>query len=97
MGEDNDVGQRSLLERHVQTIIVSATIALLGWVLLTTLEIRDRLSRFEERLLNLQTQVNVGTDDRFRATDWRREKEIIEDRFNRIERLIEHTHPLKTK
>ena len=95
MGEDNDVGQRRLLERHVQTIIVSATIALLGWVLLTTLDIRDKLSRFEERLLNLQTQVNVSTDDRFRASEWRREKEVIEERFNRIERLIEHTHTPK--
>jgi hypothetical protein len=92
VGDDNN-GNRSLLERHVQTIIVSATIALLGWVLLTTLEIRDRLSRFEERLLNLQTQVNTGVDDRFRSSEWRREKQIIDERFDRLEKMIDRTHP----
>ena len=88
-----DVESRSILERHIQTIIVSATIALLGWQLLTTLEIRDKLGRFEERLLSLQAQVNSGVDDRFRGTDWRREKEIIEQRFDRIEKMIDRTHP----
>jgi hypothetical protein len=95
VNDDDSGDRRTLLERHVQTIIVSATIALLGWVLLTTLDIRDKLSRFEERLLNLQTQVNAGTDDRFRASEWRREKEVIEERFNRIERLIDQTYPPK--
>lgn len=81
--------RRSILERHVQTIIVSATIALLGWQLLTTLDIREKLTRFEERLLSLQGQVNSGIDDRFRGADWRREERALNDRFDRVEKRLD--------
>jgi len=74
--------KKSVLERHVQTILVAGTMALLSWVLLSVLDIRDRLTKFEERLATLHAQVNTGTDDRFRGSDWRIQKERLDERFH---------------
>ena len=77
---END-DKKSVLERHVQTILVAGTMAILSWVLLSVLDIRDRLTKFEERLSTLHGQVNTGTDDRFRGSDWRVQKERLDERF----------------
>lgn len=76
-------------ERHVQTIVTSITLALLLWVGQSLVDLRDRLTRFEERVVNLQAQVQQGTDDRFRGTDWRREKERIDERFLEMGRRLD--------
>ena len=77
---END-DKRSVFERHLQTILVAGTMAILSWVLLSVLDIRDRLTKFEERLSTLHGQVNTGTDDRFRGSDWRVQKERLDERF----------------
>jgi len=78
-----------VLERHVQTILVAGTMAILSWVLLSVLDIRERLTKFEERLATLSGQVNSGTDDRFRGQDWRREKSLLDERFDRLRVQVE--------
>ena len=82
--------KKSVLERHVQTILVAGTMALLSWVLLSVLDIRDRLTKFEERLATLHAQVNTGTDDRFRGSDWRIQKERLDERFNNLKKHVDH-------
>jgi len=77
---END-DKRSVFERHLQTILVAGTMAILSWVLLSVLDIRDRLTKFEERLSTLHGQVNSGIDDRFRGSDWRVQKERLDERF----------------
>ena len=89
MDEEKNGDKRSAVERHIQTIVVTATVALLSWVLLSVLDIRDRLIKFEERLATLQGQVNSGVDDRFRGSDWRREKQVLDDRFIRLQNEVE--------
>jgi hypothetical protein len=36
-----------------------------------------------------EARLNLGTDDRFRGADWRREKDFLDFRFQRIETWIE--------
>lgn len=85
--EQND--SRSVLERHIQTILVAGTMALLSWVLLSVLDIRERLGKFEERIATMQAQINTGTDDRFRKSDWLREKERLDERFTALRLQVE--------
>ena len=100
MNNDEEVfARRSPLERHIQTIIVAASMAILSWVLLSVLDIRDRLVKFEERLSSVQATVNAGTDDRFRGQDWRIQKERLDERFtelkNRVDKNTERLEKLE--
>lgn len=86
-GDQGD--RRTVLERHIQTILVAGTMALLSWVLLSVLDIRERLTKFEERIATMQAQINTGTDDRFRKSDWLREKERLDERFHALRAQVE--------
>ena len=86
---EENFGPKSGLERHVQTILVAATIAILSWQLLTILDLRDRLIRFEQQMLSLQSQINQGTDDRFRGSDWRVQKERLDERFYELKGQVQ--------
>jgi hypothetical protein len=81
--------QRSALERHAQTVITAIVLAVLMWVAQSVVDLRDRVIRFEEKITNLQAQVNVGTDDRFRKSDWVREKERLDERFVALKLQVE--------
>ena len=89
MPEENG---RSVIERHIQTILVAGTMAILSWVLLSVLDIRDRITKFEERLVGVQAQVNQGTDDRFRGSDWRIQKERLDERFFELKEKVIKLH-----
>ena len=86
---NDDYDKKSVFERHLQTILVAGTMALLSWVLLSVLDIRDRLTKFEERLSTLHGQVNTGTDDRFRGSDWRVQKERLDERFQALKSNVD--------
>jgi len=89
-GEEQDRREdKHWFERHAQTAAISICLALLFWGASTLVDIRDRISRFEERLVNLQAQVNQGVDDRFRGQDWRREKERLDERFATLLRRVD--------
>lgn len=75
----------SILERHAQTGIAAVLLALVIWTGNTLLTIKDDVTTLKVQVANLQGQVSAGNDDRFRSTEWRREKEILEERFRRIE------------
>jgi hypothetical protein len=87
---DEDQWSRgSILERHAQTIIVAILLALLLWAGATLLTIRDDVTTLKVQVATLQGELRSAGDDRFRGADWRREREIIEQRFTRIETLLE--------
>lgn len=89
--------QRSGIERHIQSVLAAAAIALLVWSGNTLVELRDRLTKFEERLVSLQAQVNVGTDDRFRRSDWVIQKERLDERFIALRSKVEeHERQIET-
>jgi hypothetical protein len=86
---DEQERPRSALEQHIQTVIAAVLLALLLWNGNALVDLRDKVGRFEERLLTLQSQVNASTSTHFSVSEWRREKEVIDDRFQRLERLVE--------
>jgi len=81
--------KRGGFERHIQTLVTSITLALLMWTGVTLIDLRDRLARMEERLISVKAELLISQENKFSATEWRREKEIIEDRFRRLERDLE--------
>jgi hypothetical protein len=92
VNEDEQSPRSTVIERHAQTIIVAILLALLLGTGGTLLGIRDDVTRLNVKMTNVETQLQNAGDDRFRGADWRREREIIEQRFNRIEVLLEkHT------
>ena len=87
--EDAQSPRGSIIERHAQTIIAAILLALLLWTGATLLTIRDDVTTMKVQVANLEGQLRSAGDDRFRGADWRREREIIEQRFTRIEVLLE--------
>jgi hypothetical protein len=90
--EDDEPNPKNGIERHIQTIVTSITLALLLWTGMTLVDLRDRLARMEEKNVNLQSLILNFTGDRFTGSDWKREKEVIEERFQRLERDMERRH-----
>jgi hypothetical protein len=87
--EENETPRGTIFERHAQTIIALGILGLVVWTGNTLLTIKDDVTTLKVQVGNLQGQLNNAGDDRFRGADWRREREIIEARFNRIEMLME--------
>lgn len=82
----------TVFERHAQTIIALGVLGLVVWAGNTLLAIKDEVTTLKVQVTVMQSQLQNAGDDRFRGSDWRREREIIEQRFNRIEALLErHT------
>lgn len=86
---DDETPRGSILERHAQTVIVAILLALLLWAGATLLTIRDDVITMKVQVQQVQSELRNAGDDRFRGSDWRREREIIESRFARIELLLE--------
>jgi hypothetical protein len=86
-----DPTQPSLFEQHAQTILTSIILAAIvgSGALLITLHNDVQIMRTQLAFVN--EQLKQGVDDRFRGTDWRREKERLDERFQnllqRVERL----------
>jgi hypothetical protein len=83
--------QPSLFEQHAQTILTSIILAAIvgSGALLITLHNDVQIMRTQLAYVN--EQLKIGVDDRFRGSDWRREKERLDERFlnllQRVERL----------
>lgn len=70
----------SVMERHAQTIIVVIITGLLSWVGYSVADMKTTVAEMKIQMSYLQTQMQAGVDDRFRGTDWRREKERLDER-----------------
>ena len=71
----------SLWEQHAQSITAAITLAVLigaGTLLLT---MRDDISSMKTELKFMSEKLNNAGDDRFRGSDWRREKSLLDERF----------------
>jgi hypothetical protein len=95
-GDDLIPSRQSIIERHIQTIITALLLAALLWTGNTLLDIKQKVTTLEIQVQVMQTQLASGVDDRFRGSDWRREKEVLDDRFRRIETDLEK-HRAKTE
>ena len=88
-GRDNRSERTPTLERLLQTIIVAVTLGALGWTGTTLWNMREELARMGERLAGVQAALADGAADRFRSTDWARERSRLDERHIDLERRVE--------
>jgi hypothetical protein len=83
------------VEKHIQTIVVAVCLALLLWAGTTIIDMRDRITRSEAVLTNvnatvqtLQVQLSSASDDRYRAADARRDFDVRDKKILELEGRI---------
>lgn len=76
------------VEKHIQTVIVAVLLALLLWAGNSLIEIKRDVTALKVHVAGLSAEVRSGTDDRFRGSDWRREKLILDDRFIELKNRV---------
>lgn len=81
--------ESSALERHAQTLVTAVILAVLLWIGSAVVDVRDRLSRYEERNVTQSAQLNQILADRMTASQWLREREVLVERLDRLERALE--------
>lgn len=89
----DDRRKAGVIERHIQTVVQAALLAVLLWIGGTVVDVRDRMNRMEEKFNNLSVQVedqknatNRNMDDRWRGADHRAYAASVEKKFSDIER-----------
>ena len=99
--------KQSLFEQHAQSIIAGLTLTILIGTGTLLISMRDDLSTMKAEMKFLSEKLNQAGDDRFRGSDWRREKTILDERFFElrskvhdmekriieIERRLDKNHP----
>jgi hypothetical protein len=81
--------RQGAMERHIQTVLTGIVAALLAWVGVSLLDLRDRTTRLEVQTLNVEALVREGAADRFRLSDWAREKTRIDERYSDLARRVD--------
>jgi hypothetical protein len=79
----------SIIERHIQTIIAAVLLALVLWTGNTLIDIKTDVTTLKVTVSQLKDEIRAGSETRFSVHDWRREREIIEQRFSRIENELD--------
>ena len=81
----------SLFEQHAQTILTAIILAAIVGSGGLLMGLHNDVQVMKAQLNYVNEQLKSGVDDRFRGSDWRREKERLDERFinlmNRVERL----------
>ena len=70
----------SLWEQHAQSITAAITLAVLVGAGALLLSMRDDISSMKTQLQFMTEKLNSAGDDRFRGSDWRREKQSLDER-----------------
>jgi len=93
----------SIMEQHIGTILQITVIGLLGWSLMTTVELRTSIGVMQAKMEAVQTTLSQGTSDRYRGSDASRDFKAVWDEMNRrddrlskveskMRELAEHVH-----
>ena len=76
------------MEQHIGTILQIMVIGLLGWSLVTTVDLRTDIGVMKAKMEAVQTTLSQGTSDRYRGSDAARDFKSTWDEINRIETRI---------
>ena len=91
----------SVMEQHIGTILQVTVIGLLGWSLVTTVDLRTDIGIMKAKMEAVQATLAQGTSDRYRGSDAVRDLKIVWDEFNRhdmrLKTLEEDCRALKRK
>jgi hypothetical protein len=101
MNNHEESAQVSVMEQHIGTILQVTVIGLLGWSLVTTVDLRTDIGVMKAKMEAVQTTLAQGTSDRYRGSDAVRDLKIVWDEFNRhdtrLKTLEEDCRALKRK
>ena len=84
-GQDEAPG----IERYVQTIVVGLTLAAMAWTASTLWDLKATTARMEEQISSLRGAIVDANGDRFRGADFTREKALLDERHQELERRVE--------
>jgi hypothetical protein len=91
----------SIIEQHVGTLLQTVMIGLLGWSLMTTVDLRTDVGIMKAKMEAVQSTLAQGTSDRYRGSDAVRDLKIVWDEFARhdlrLKTLEEDCRALKRK
>jgi hypothetical protein len=73
------------LEQHIGTVLQALVIALLGWSLKTTVDLRAEIGVIQAKLEAVQATMAQGTNDRYRGSDAARDFSAVWAEFQRRE------------
>ena len=90
MNNHEESTQVSIMEQHIGTILQVTVIGLLGWSLVTTVDLRTDIGIMKSKMESVQVTLAQGTSDRYRGSDAARDFKIVWEEFNR------HDSRLKT-
>ncbi len=101
MNNHEESTQVSIMEQHIGTILQVTVIGLLGWSLVTTVDLRTDIGIMKAKMEAVQTTLAQGTSDRYRGSDATRDFKIVWEEFNRhdsrLKTLEEDCRALKRK
>lgn len=88
----NALDNRSVAERHLQSIALAVLVAFAGWNVSEVNSLRKDFTQLQLKVVvlqtkveNLQDQFKIAMSDRFTATDWRVEKSELSRRLEALE------------
>ena len=84
-----DPTQPSLFEQHAQTILTSIILAAIVGSGALLVGLHNDVQVMKAQLNFVNQQLKDGVDDRFRGSDWRREKERLDERHLQILQRID--------
>lgn len=76
------------LEQHVGTIMQVLVVALLGWSLKTSVDMRTEIGVLQAKVESLQSTVSQGTNDRYRSADAARDFASVWSELSRIDNRL---------
>ena len=84
MNDDKD-GHLSIIEQHIGTILQVMVVALLGWSLSNTVDMRTDMGIMKVKMEAVQTSIQQGASDRYRAADAARDFKTVWDEQQRLD------------
>ena len=79
----------TLFEQHAQTILTSVILAAVIGAGALLVNLQNDVQVMKAQLSFVNEQLKQGVDDRFRGSDWRREKERLDERFSNLLQRVE--------
>lgn len=85
----NNDRELSILEQHVGTLLQLMVVALLGWSLVTTVDLRTDIGVLKAKMESVQTTLAQGTTDRYHGADAQRDFKGVYNEMQRLEARVD--------
>lgn len=79
----------SLLEQHVGTIMQTVVLGMLGWTLVSMVDMQKDVAVVQTQIESLIATVEFGANDRYRGADALRDFAAVARRIDAVERRLD--------